>query len=51
MTQQLRPGIVSRRPPVVLEGGVECDEAYVAAGHKGHSEAVKKEAALLDVRG
>jgi hypothetical protein len=39
---QLRQGIVERRPPVVLEGEVECDEVYVVAGHKGHPEAVKK---------
>ena len=42
MIQQLREGIVARRPPVVLEGEVECDEVYVVAGHKGHPEAVKK---------
>ncbi len=42
MIQQLRQGIVDRRPPVVLEGEVECDEVYVAAGHKGNPEAVKK---------
>jgi transposase-like protein len=42
MVQQLRQGIVDRRPPVVLEGAVECDEVYVVAGHKGHPEAVKK---------
>jgi transposase-like protein len=45
MIQQLREGIVCRRPPVVLEGEVECDEVYVVAGHKGHPEAVKKKAA------
>ena len=39
-----RKGIVERRPPVVLEGEVECDEVYVVAGHKGHPEAVKKKA-------
>ena len=44
MIQQLRQGIVDRRPPVVLEGEVECDEVYVVAGHKGHPEAVKKKA-------
>jgi transposase-like protein len=48
MIQQLREGIVARRPPVVLEGQVECDEVYVVAGHKGHPEAVKKKAALPD---
>jgi transposase-like protein len=42
MVQQLRQGIVDRRPPVVLSGAVECDEVYVVAGHKGHPEAVKK---------
>jgi transposase-like protein len=48
MIQQLRQGIVDRRPPVVLEGEVECDEVYVVAGHKGHPEAVKKKAARPD---
>ena len=43
---RLRQGIVDRRPPVVLEGEVECDEVSVVAGHKGHPEAVKKKAAL-----
>jgi transposase-like protein len=42
MVQQLRQGIVDRRPAVVLEGEVECDEVYVVAGHKGTPEAVKK---------
>ena len=42
MIGQLRRGIVERRPPVVLEGEVECDEVSVVAGHKGHPEAVKK---------
>ena len=44
MIGQLRQGILERRPPVVLEGEVECDEVYVVAGHKGHPEAVKKKA-------
>jgi transposase-like protein len=44
MIQQLRQGIVDRRPSVALEGEVECDEVYVVAGHKGHPEAVKKKA-------
>src|SRR5450631_4281340 len=39
MIQQLRQGIVERRPPVELSGEVECDEVYVVAGHKGHPEA------------
>ena len=40
--QQLRQGIVDKRPPVALSGEVECDEVYVVAGHKGHPEAAKK---------
>ena len=44
MIQQLRQGIVDRRPAVTLSGAVECDEVYVVAGHKGHPEAVKKKA-------
>jgi hypothetical protein len=42
MTRQLRSGMVSKKPVAVLEGEVECDEAYVVAGHKGQPEAVKK---------
>ena len=42
MIQQLRQGIVDRRPPGALSGTVECDEVYVVAGHKGHPEEVKK---------
>src|SRR5271166_5052014 len=34
MTSQLREGIVVHRPEVQLSGTVECDEAYVVAGHK-----------------
>jgi transposase-like protein len=48
MIQLLRQGIVDRRPPVVLEGEVECDEVDVVAGHKGHPEAVKNKDALPD---
>jgi transposase len=48
MVEQLRQGVVDRRPPVVLTGEVECDEVYVVAGHKGHPEAVKKKDALPD---
>ena len=40
MTQKLREAICS-----VLTGEVECDEVYIVAGHKGHSEAVKKKSA------
>jgi transposase-like protein len=42
MTTTLRNGIVEQEPNVTLEGTVECDEVYVVAGHKGHSESVKK---------
>jgi transposase-like protein len=42
MIQQLRQGVVDRRPSVVLSGAVECDEVYVVAGHKGNPEVVKK---------
>ena len=45
MTTQLREGIVERKPKVTLSGEVECDEAYVVAGHKGKPEEVKKKAA------
>jgi transposase-like protein len=44
MATQLREGIVERKPEVTLSGEVECDEAYVVAGHKGHPEAVEKKA-------
>lgn len=42
MIQQLRQGVIDRRPPTVLSGEVECDEVYVVAGHKGNPEVVKK---------
>ena len=42
MVEQLRRGVVDRRPAVVLSGEVECDEVYVVAGHKGNPEAVAK---------
>ena len=38
MTTELREGVVVRKPEVTLSGEVECDEAYVVAGH-----AVRKE--------
>ena len=41
MIQQLRQGVIDRRPPVVLSSAVECDEVS-AAGHKGNPEVVKK---------
>src|SRR3954468_4720909 len=36
VASQRGEGIVERKPEVVLEGEVECDEVYVVAGHKGH---------------
>ncbi len=44
MTRQLRSGIAAKKPTVVLEGEVECDEVYVVAGHKGQPAKVKKRA-------
>ena len=51
MIQELRQGIVDRRPPATLSGEVECDEVYVVAGHTGHPEAAKKKADRPDVVG
>jgi len=42
MTTTLRNGIVTQEPQIELSETVECDEMYVVAGHKGHSESVKK---------
>ena len=42
MTSLLRNGIVAKKPTVQLKGDVECDEAYIVAGHKGRSDKVKK---------
>lgn len=42
MTSQLRHGSVAKKPVVTLQREVECDEAYVIAGHKGQPEAIKK---------
>ena len=44
MTQQVRSSIVDKKPEIILEGEVECDEVYVVAGHKGQPDAVKKKA-------
>src|SRR3712207_9371778 len=35
MTERLRQGLVARAPATQLEGGVEIDEVYIVAGHKG----------------
>jgi transposase-like protein len=40
MASLLRRGVVDRRPPVRLEGEVECDEVYVIAGHKGRPDGI-----------
>jgi transposase-like protein len=45
MANQLREGIIEKKPPVQLSGDVECDEVYIVAGHKGNPEAVKKKGA------
>ncbi len=42
MTEQLRRGLVSKTPAVMLQGEVEIDEVYVVAGHKGQPAAVAK---------
>jgi transposase-like protein len=44
MTTQLREGVVKKKPTVTLSNEVECDEAYVVAGHKGQPEVVKEKA-------
>lgn len=43
MTTQLRTGVVKKKPVVILQGEVECDEVYVIAGHKGHPGAVREQ--------
>ena len=45
MTERLRHGLAAKLPAVVLDGGVEVDEVYVVAGHKGQPEAVAKRGA------
>jgi transposase-like protein len=42
MTDQLRGGVVIKKPEPLLSNEVECDEVYVVAGHKGNQEAVRK---------
>ncbi len=41
MADQLRGGIVKRRPKVRMSGVVECDEVYVVAGHKGRPDRIR----------
>jgi transposase-like protein len=45
MTEQLRIGLLAQTPAIALDGEVEIDEVYVAAGHKGSPTAVAKKAA------
>src|SRR3712207_5719814 len=40
MTEQLRTGITTTLPLVILDGEVEADEVYGVAGHKGNPAAV-----------
>ena len=44
MAEQLRRGLAAKIPDVTLEGEVEADEVYVAAGHKGQPKEVAKRA-------
>ncbi len=54
MAEQLRRGLVSKTPAVMLQGEVEpdarassgIDEVYVVAGHKGQPAAVAKRGGL-----
>jgi transposase-like protein len=47
MTEALRHGLTAKLPPVVVQGEVEIDEAYVVAGHKGNPAAVAKRGARV----
>ncbi len=51
MTQQLRSGIVAKKPEVILAGEVKCDEVYVVAGHKGQPDEFIKKAKRVDETG
>lgn len=41
MASLLRRGVIEWRPPVRLEGEVECDEVYVIVGHKGRPDGIR----------
>jgi len=41
MADQLRGGIVRRRPKPRMSGVAECDEVYVVAGHKGRPDRIQ----------
>jgi hypothetical protein len=51
MTTQLRSGIVEKKPEVILDGVVECDELYLIAGFKGQPAKVKKKGELVALGG
>jgi hypothetical protein len=51
MTWQLRQGIVAKRPTPPLSDAVECDEAYIVAGHKGKPDEVTKKGVAAGVGG
>ena len=51
MTEALRHGLAAKLPPARLEGEVEIDEVYVAAGHKGNPAAVAKKGVPADAGG
>ncbi|CAK0746901.1 transposase [Gammaproteobacteria bacterium] len=41
MANQLRDGIVKRRPKAHIKGKAECDEVYIVAGHKGQPDRIE----------
>nr|VFK06547.1 MAG: Transposase [Candidatus Kentron sp. H] len=49
MTEQLRQGVVARKPERKLSEQVECDELYVVAGHKGESKLARKKGVKVEV--
>jgi transposase-like protein len=51
MTEHLRQGLTAKTPAVILDGEIEFDEVYVAAGHKGNPAAVAKRGAPGDAGG
>ena len=51
MTEQLRQGLTARTPAVILDGEIEIDEVYVAAGHKDSPAAVAKRGARGEAGG
>src|SRR5918912_1744453 len=51
MTEALRHGLTAKRPPVLLRGEIEIDEAYVVARHKGQVAGHKGQPAAVAKRG